>query len=70
MSTHPVAPRRWFAGAADRISGIFRMTIWKQTIPAEIRGRAAAIEMGSDTSGPYSGNAEAGIAARLFGLQA
>mgnify|MGYP000484971288 CR=1 FL=1 len=46
------------------------MTIWKQTIPAEIRGRAAAIEMGSDTSGPYSGNAEAGIAARLFGLQA
>ena len=33
------------AGAADMVSGIFRMAIWNQTIPASIRGRTAAIEM-------------------------
>ena len=58
------------AGAADNISGIFRMTIWNQTIPERIRGRTAAVEMVSYLSGPYLGNAEAGLAARLFGLQA
>jgi MFS family permease len=58
------------AGAADRVSAIFRMTIWNQTIPAELRGRTAAIEMVSYLSGPYLGNAEAGLAARLFGLRA
>lgn len=52
------------------VSGIFRMTIWNQTIPAELRGRTAAIEMVSYLSGPYLGNAEAGLAARLFGLRA
>ena len=56
------------AGAADMVSGIFRMTIWNQTIPARLRGRTAAIEMVSYTSGPYLGNAEAGFAARLLGL--
>ena len=58
------------AGAADMISGVFRMTIWNQTIPARLRGRLAAIEMVSYSSGPYLGNAEAGFAASLFGLQA
>jgi hypothetical protein len=56
------------AGAADMVSGIFRMTLWNQTIPARIRGRTAAIEMVSYLSGPYLGNAEAGFAARLLGL--
>jgi MFS family permease len=56
------------AGAADMVSGIFRMTMWNQTIPARIRGRTAAIEMVSYMSGPYLGNAEAGFAARLLGL--
>jgi MFS family permease len=56
------------AGAADMVSGIFRMTIWNQTIPARLRGRTAAIEMVSYLSGPYLGNAEAGFAARLIGL--
>lgn len=56
------------AGAADMVSGIFRMTMWNQTIPARLRGRTAAIEMVSYTSGPYLGNAEAGFAARLLGL--
>ena len=57
------------AGAADMISGIFRMAVWNQTIPAPIRGRTAAIEMISYHTGPSLGNAEAGIAARLMGLR-
>ena len=56
------------AGAADMVSGIFRMTLWNQTIPVRLRGRTAAIELVSYTSGPYLGNAEAGFAARLLGL--
>jgi MFS family permease len=56
------------AGAADMVSGIFRMTMWNQTIPDRLRGRMAAIEMVSYLSGPYLGNAEAGFAARLLGL--
>ena len=56
------------AGAADAVSGIFRMTIWNQTIPARLRGRTAAIEMVSYLSGPYLGNVEAGFAARMMGL--
>lgn len=51
------------------ISGLFRMTMWNQTIPQRLRGRTAAIEMVSYLSGPYLGNAEAGVAARAFGLR-
>jgi MFS family permease len=57
------------AGGADMVSGLFRMTIWNQTIPDHLRGRLAGIEMVSYTSGPLLGNAEAGIAAGLFGLR-
>jgi len=31
------------AGAADGVSGIFRMTMWNQTIPDALRGRLASI---------------------------
>ena len=58
------------AGAADMVSGLFRMTIWNQTIPDHLRGRLASIEMISYTTGPYLGNAEAGLVASLFGLRA
>ena len=58
------------AGAADMVSGIFRMAIWNQTIPGSIRGRTAAIEMVSYHTGPSLGNAEAGLVARLFGVRA
>jgi MFS family permease len=58
------------AGAADTVSGLFRMTIWNQTIPDHLRGRLASIEMISYATGPYLGNAEAGLVARLFGLRA
>jgi MFS family permease len=58
------------AGAADMVSGLFRMTIWNQTIPDHLRGRLASIEMISYMTGPYLGNGEAGLAARLFGVRA
>lgn len=57
------------AGAADMVSGLFRMTIWNQTIPDHIRGRLAGIEMISYLTGPYLGNAEAGLVASLWGLR-
>jgi MFS family permease len=58
------------AGAADMVSGLFRMTIWNQTIPDHLRGRLAGIEMVSYTTGPLLGNAEAGVVARLFSVRA
>lgn len=57
------------AGAADNVSGLFRMTIWNQTIPDHLRGRMAGIEMISYTTGPYLGNAEAGLVAAAFSLR-
>jgi MFS family permease len=58
------------AGGADMVSGLFRMTIWNQTIPDHLRGRLASIEMISYMTGPYLGNGEAGLVASLFGLRA
>ncbi len=58
------------AGAADMVSGLFRSTIWNQTIPDHLRGRLAGVEMVSYTAGPMLGNVEAGIAAKLFGVRA
>lgn len=57
------------AGAADMVSGIFRSTIWNQTIPDHLRGRLAGIELLSFTSGPTLGNARAGLMARLGGVR-
>jgi MFS family permease len=58
------------AGAADMVSGIFRMTIWNQTIPDHLRGRLAGIEQVSYSSGPLLGNFEAGVVASLAGIRA
>lgn len=55
------------AGGADMISGIFRSTIWNQTIPNELRGRLAGIELLSYASGPMLGNARASLMAQLLG---
>ncbi len=57
------------AGFFDMISGIFRMTIWNQTIPNHLRGRLAGIEMISYLTGPMLGSAEAGIVAYFFSLK-
>jgi predicted MFS family arabinose efflux permease len=69
-----LAPGLWWAvaalaaaGGADMISGIFRMTIWNQTIPSRLRGRLAGLEMISYTTGEPLGNLESGLAAALTG---
>jgi MFS family permease len=56
------------AGAADMVSGLFRMTIWNETIPSHLRGRLAGIEQLSYMTGPLLGNTRAGFAAERFGL--
>jgi MFS family permease len=68
------APGLWWAvaalavaGAADMVSGIFRMTMWNQTIPASLRGRLAGLEMISYTTGEPVGNLEAGLVAAATG---
>ena len=58
------------AGGADAVSGIFRMTMWNQTIPDALRGRLASIEMVSYMSGPLLGHVEAGMVAAAFGVPA
>jgi MFS family permease len=58
------------AGGADAISGIFRATMWNQTIPDTLRGRLAGIEMVSYLSGPLLGHVEAGAVASVWGVQA
>ncbi|MGB0100608.1 MAG: MFS transporter [Nocardioides sp.] len=59
-----------FAGAADMISGIFRATVWSQTIPESMRGRLAGIEMLSYSVGPLGGQVRAGITADLWSVRA
>ncbi|MET8988972.1 MFS transporter [Nonomuraea wenchangensis] len=71
-----LAPNIWIvvvcmalAGAADMVSGIFRSTMWNQTIPSELRGRLAGIELLSYASGPMLGNARASLMANLGGVR-
>lgn len=56
------------AGAADMVSGLFRSTIWNQTIPDELRGRMAGIELLSYQAGPTLGQIRAGGAAAVLGV--
>lgn len=58
------------AGFFDMISGIFRGSIWNQTIPNYLRGRLASIEMMSYLTGPMLGSAKMGIVAEKFGVKA
>lgn len=58
------------AGAADMVSGVFRGTIWNQTIPNTLRGRLAGIEMISYLTGPLIGNTRAGFMADAWGVSA
>jgi MFS family permease len=56
------------AGFADMVSGIFRSTIWNQTIPDHLRGRLAGIEMLSYSVGPLAGGVRSGGMARIVGV--
>ena len=65
-----LAPNIWWAllalvvaGAGDMVSGLFRGTIWNQTIPDSMRGRLAGIEMLSYWLGPLGGQARSGLVA-------
>jgi MFS family permease len=53
------------AGAADMVSGIFRDTLWNQTIPDHLRGRLAGVELLSYGVGPSAGQVRAGAVASL-----
>jgi MFS family permease len=57
------------SGAADMISGVFRGTVWNQTIPENMRGRLAGIEMLSYSIGPLSGQVRAGVTADLWSVR-
>lgn len=56
------------SGLLDAISGIFRVTLWNNTIPSEFRGRLAGIEMISYLSGPKLGDTRAGLVAASLGV--
>jgi MFS family permease len=53
------------AGAADMVSGIFRGTLWNQTIPDALRGRLAGVELLSYGIGPSVGQIRAGAVASV-----
>jgi len=57
------------AGAADMISGLFRGLMWNLTIPDELRGRMAGIELLSYSVGPSLGQVRASFGAQLTSLQ-
>jgi MFS family permease len=57
------------AGGADMVSGIFRTTMWNQTIPDEVRGRMAGIELLSYSIGPLLGQLRSSTAASLTSLR-
>lgn len=70
--SHSIGPALvWLviAGGADGLSGMFRMTMWNQTIPDAFRGRLASIEMVSYSSGPLLGHLEAGMVATLSSVR-
>jgi MFS family permease len=57
------------AGGADMVSGIFRSVMWNQTIPDEVRGRMAGIELLSYSIGPLLGQLRSSTAASLTSLR-
>jgi MFS family permease len=57
-----------FAGASDQISAHFRTVIWNQTIPDNLRGRLAGIELLSYSIGPLAGQMRAASMAAATSL--
>ncbi|MBU6233738.1 MAG: MFS transporter [Acidobacteria bacterium] len=58
-----------FAGAADAISAILRSALWNMSIPLEVRGRMAGIELLSYAVGPTAGQFRAGAMTAAFGVR-
>lgn len=72
-----VSPNVWLVllflalgGAADMVSGVFRGVMWNQTIPDELRGRLAGIELLSYSVGPQLGQTYTGGVAAWKGVRA
>lgn len=57
------------AGGADSLSGIFRATMWNESIPPDIRGRMAGMEMISYSLGPIAGQFRTGVMAAWTSLR-
>lgn len=57
------------AGFFDMTSGHFRMLMWNESIPDEVRGRMAGIEMLSYSVGPTLAQIRSTTAAQLTGLR-
>jgi MFS family permease len=57
------------AGASDMVSALFRGAIWNQSIPDELRGRLAGIELLSYSVGPLGGQMRAGTFAAVTNLK-
>lgn len=56
------------AGASDQVSALFRDVIWNQTIPDNLRGRLAGIELLSYSIGPLAGQLRAASIAAATSL--
>ncbi|MEU6216307.1 MFS transporter [Streptomyces sp. NPDC047022] len=56
-------------GGLDMVSGIFRGAMWNQTIPDELRGRLAGIELLSYSVGPQLGQVRSGGMAAWRGVR-
>lgn len=56
-------------GACDMVSGVFRAAMWNQTIPDELRGRLAGIELLSYSVGPQLGQVRAGSMAAWLSVR-
>ena len=54
------------AGGADVISAVFRATIQQLTVPDDLRGRLAALNIFVVAGGPRLGDLEAGVVASIF----
>ena len=50
-------------------SAVFRMTLWNQSIPENLRGRLAGIEMLSYSIGPLAAQVRAGYTADSWGVR-
>ncbi|MFF7416558.1 MFS transporter [Streptomyces smyrnaeus] len=57
------------SGACDMVSGLFRSTMWNQTVPDELRGRLAGIELLSFSAGPQLGQVRSGSVASLTSVR-
>ena len=55
------------AGGADGYSGIYRMSLWNETIPNDVRGRMGGIEVLSYSVGPTMGQFRGGWSISRWG---